>query len=510
MNFKMYLMIKFNRICLILLLFFPFLGALLYFYYPLNFYYPALKIPYFFVLISFISSSSLCLYLYFSANKKKSIKLANRTLFKLKVQSLIENKATFKLCCLQITPYIEIQPYLSQQEKDKVLSTLSQHLEKALNLSQIYAIPISGKKTSQLAYIKDGIYGFALFSDNKKHSDRLLSSLLKTMALTIELESIQLHLQAKLGVSHFDKDLPNPIDADTLINQSQQALIDLKDSLAPIHYYDPAHAFHHHFMLSLANELESAIEKDQFSLYHQAQFLLETGAIYGSEALLRWHHPRFGTLSPAIFIPLAEKSGFIYKLTEWVLYKAFEQQAQILTLGVKHRLSINVSVHDISRPSFIDFFCRLAKKYQIPTALLSIELTESVHLKKLDCIQDTLKKCSKQGIKLSMDDYGTGYSSLFYLSQLPFSEIKIDKAFICSLAQDHRQQAIVKSTIDMANALNLTLIAEGVEDKKTALQLKKLGAKIAQGYYFSAPMHFEKYMRDLMSRSHRRSETQKQ
>ncbi len=486
---------KFNRIYLTSPFFFLFLGALFYSL-PLN-------MSFFVISIIFSLLSSIYLSLRFSAHTKKTNEffthLANETLFKLKVQSLIKEKIPFRLCCLQFSSYDEIQSYLSQQEKAHVLSSISQHLEKVLDKHEICTIPITRKKTSQLAYIKEGMYCFVLFSDDKKQIDRFLCSLLKAIPLNIELDTIKLYLQAELGVSHFDKYLPSPIDANKLISQSQQVLVHSKNTPNLLHYYDPADAYHHQFMMSLKYELETAIEKNQFSLYHQAQYSLNNGTIYGSETLLRWHHPRFGSVSPAIFIPLAEKSSFIYKLTDWVLNKAFEQQAQILSLGVKHRFSINVSAFDISRPSFSHSLCRLAKKHQVSTSLLSIELTESVNLKGLDCIQNTIKKLLDKNIKLSIDDYGTGYSSLFYLSQLPFSEIKIDKAFICALTQDCRQQHIVKSTIDMANSLNLTLIAEGVEDKKTAQQLTKLGAKIAQGYYFSAPLCFEKYIQYLMS-----------
>lgn len=493
-----------------------FLPLLVFSFLSTLFYFAPLKTPSFFILISviFVLLSSISFYLGFSSASKKPYHFfldpTNNTLFKLKVQSLIEDKIPFYLCYLQVNPYLDIQTYLSQQEKDQVLSNFNTHLEKVLNIPEICPIPTERKKTSQLAYIKEGVYCFLLFSDNKTQTDRLLSPLLKTIPLEIKLDNINLTFHAKFGISHFDKYLPDLIDADKLINQAQQALIHPEDTFCTIHYYDPSRAFHHHFMMSLANDLEHAIDKNQFSLYHQAQYFLKSGTIYGSETLLRWHHPRFGVISPSLFIPLAEKNGFIYKLTDWVLNKAFEQQAQILALSVKHRFSINISALDINRPSFIDSLCHLAKKYQVPLSLLSIELTESVNLKGLDHIQNTIKALSNHDIRLSIDDYGTGYSSLFYLSQLPFSEIKIDKAFIGTLTQDCRQQYIVKSTIDMANALNLTLITEGVEDKKTVQQLAKLGAKIAQGYYFSAPLSFEKYMLYVISMQKKPQEAEKQ
>ncbi len=444
----------------------------------------------------------------FSHNKKNSplnnivtIKHSNKDRLILKLQALMHEKKAFSLCCININGYLAVEHYLSKKEKKHSLSTIANIIEKELNNNKSGVIVKLENTVSRHLYLKEGLFYFLLLSDDETKIDKTLSHLLDNIKSVIHLEHFNLFIQGKIGVSRYPKDATN---ADSLINKSQLAFIashhhERNNNTDAIFKYDPISDFNHKLNITLINDLQKAIDNNELSLYHQAQFSLKNNTLYGYETLVRWEHPKFGSISPHIFIKLAEQIGFINTLTDWVINKAFEQQSLLLKLGFQHRFSINVSGFDICINRFIGNILERAKKYKVPTSLLSIELTESVIVRDINQLKNTMETLLDHKINISIDDFGTGHSSLFYLSQLPFTELKIDRSFIQDVAHNHRQQKIVKSTIAMAKSLNLTLVAEGVENKETADKLKQYGVNIAQGYYYSRPLCFKKYIQYLQN-----------
>ncbi|MBE0363302.1 hypothetical protein PULV_a3485 [Pseudoalteromonas ulvae UL12] len=245
--------------------------------------------------------------------------------------------------------------------------------------------------------------------------------------------------------------------------------------------------------LKLAADLHQAIENNEFYLYHQPQIDLRTNSIYGSEALLRWDHPELGFVSPEEFIPVAESAGIINEITEWVVEQALLHQKNILTMFPNHKISINISARDLNKRELPVQLLTLLTELNIKPSLVVIELTESATVGDSVKAKNILDDFKEMGIKVAIDDYGTGYSSLAYLSQLGFHEIKIDKQFVMNLEHNKRDQTICKTTIEMASNLDAYVVAEGVESEQIAKILRQFGCEIAQGYHYSKPLPFVDY-----------------
>jgi EAL domain-containing protein (putative c-di-GMP-specific phosphodiesterase class I) len=246
--------------------------------------------------------------------------------------------------------------------------------------------------------------------------------------------------------------------------------------------------------LYLVNSLEEALENKEFEVYYQPQINLNTGEIIGAEALLRWNHPEFGFISPDEFIPLAEESGLIIKIGEWVLREACNQ-AKIWSniCPVPLKIAVNLSPYQISQPGLTEQINNILKELHFPPQLLTLELTENALIKDEIRAQKTIEQLKRLGITLAIDDFGTGYSSLSYLQKFPFDVLKIDKSFISNLTDNPQKIAIVSGIIAIAQALNLELIAEGLEGQAELEFLTQKSCNFGQGYLFSRPVTASKF-----------------
>ena len=235
-------------------------------------------------------------------------------------------------------------------------------------------------------------------------------------------------------------------------------------------------------------DLREAISSGQLALYYQPQ-VDDNGQVLGAEALLRWPHPRRGMISPAEFIPLAEKSGLILPLGEWVMGTACMHLAQLAQDPATAHLTVavNVSVHQIRRPDFVVKTVAAIERHGIDPRLLKLELTESVFARDMDDLIAKMKVLKQYGVSFSLDDFGTGYSSLSYLKRLPLDQLKIDQAFVRDLLTHERDLAIAKTVVDLGAKLDMTVIAEGVETREQRQILASLGCRHFQGYLFGKP-----------------------
>jgi len=234
--------------------------------------------------------------------------------------------------------------------------------------------------------------------------------------------------------------------------------------------------------------LRQALAQQEFVLHYQPQVLLHTGAIVGLEALLRWTHPQRGPVPPAAFIPIAEDSGLIVPIGEWVLWEAARQGTEWLNDGLGEiPIAVNISALQFSRADFFGRVARILENSQFPPHLLELELTESILLKDVDTAFETIQKFKQLGVKLSIDDFGTGYSSLGYLKKIDVDKLKIDMSFVRDICDDPSDEAIVRAIIQMGKALDLRVIAEGVETAAQAQLLQSHGCHEAQGYWFGRP-----------------------
>jgi diguanylate cyclase (GGDEF)-like protein/hemerythrin-like metal-binding protein/PAS domain S-box-containing protein len=324
-------------------------------------------------------------------------------------------------------------------------------------------------------------------------AEKILAALEQPFTLESRLENGQVslsvhHCPASVGITLF-RDASE--DADELLKQADTAMYQAKQGgRNTLRFYDPEMHEAVKLRASLEADLRKAIVEEQFSLYYQPQIQLESGAVVGAEALLRWHHPERGLVSPADFIPVAEESGLILPLGHWVVQQACIQLAAWAQDAVTSHLclSVNVSAKQFSLPTFVEEVLALIDFYQVAPGRLQIELTESLLLDNAEDVVAKMQLLKERGVGFSLDDFGTGYSSLAYLKRLPLDELKIDQSFVRDILCDTNDAAIARTIIALADSLGLDIIAEGVEQHEQATFLADHGCGHCQGYLYSRPL----------------------
>jgi diguanylate cyclase (GGDEF)-like protein len=278
-------------------------------------------------------------------------------------------------------------------------------------------------------------------------------------------------------------------DFDDLLRHADVAMYAAKEHGYQVLEFDPMLDTNDAARLSLLADLRMALlQPDQILVYYQPQVDLATGWISGAEALVRWQHPVRGLLSSDAFIPFAERTGIIRPLTWCIMRKALEQTQRWAEDGLLMRVSVNISPRCLLEAGFADGVARLLTETGVPAGWLQLELTETAIMTDPERALVVLQDLARRGVKLSIDDFGTGYSSLAYLKDLPVSEMKIDQTFISGMESDVGNFAIVRSCLELARNLNLTVVAEGVETREVWQHLTELGCPTVQGYYVSRPL----------------------
>ena len=245
--------------------------------------------------------------------------------------------------------------------------------------------------------------------------------------------------------------------------------------------------------LSLAHDLAEAITASQLVLYYQPIILLQNNTPVGFEALVRWQHPKLGMISPDEFIPLAEKTGLVHRIGEWVLERASTDWPSLRAFCVgkgQHQpfMSVNLSAPELCAPGVVQAIQDCLAQQAMSARELRIELTETAIVSSLEAVSTAIHALRALGVGIALDDFGTGYAGLGYLQTLPFSCLKIDKTFVQQMHDSGRSFHIVKSALELSRQLGLSTVAEGIEDEATANVLRDMGATYAQGYYFARPM----------------------
>jgi len=294
-----------------------------------------------------------------------------------------------------------------------------------------------------------------------------------------------LDVRASVGVAGFPA---HAGDADTLIRHGDAAMYAAKRANSGLAVYEARLHEQREEQLSLLSELRQAINQGQLRLVYQPKVELAGGHVTGVEGLLRWFHPSKGMIPPDRFIPFAEQTGFIKTLTAWVIDAAVKQGAQWRSAEGPMRISVNISAQDLLNPELGELLTGALERHGLPPQLLCLEITESGVMQDAARAIEMLKRIQGLGVGRSIDDYGTGYSSLAYVKQLSVDELKIDRSFVRNLVSDAKDRAIVLSTIDLAHNLGLGVVAEGVEDQPSADLLKELGCDQIQGWLVAKPL----------------------
>jgi diguanylate cyclase len=256
--------------------------------------------------------------------------------------------------------------------------------------------------------------------------------------------------------------------------------------------------------LSIMGDLRRGIAEGQVLVAYQPKLSLETGTITHAEALVRWEHPTEGLVSPDRFIPLAEETGTVRELTRFVLKQVIADCSELSKAGHAAGISVNVSANDLSEPGFADEVVRALGGSQLHASQLTLEITESAIIRSPETALKVLHAIRGLGVRLSVDDYGTGQSTLSYLKSLPVDELKIDKSFVTSLCTNMNDRIMVRSTIEMAHDLGLSVVAEGVEDQETIDLLKQLNCDYVQGYAIGKAAPRDAVWPDVFDQSRRK------
>jgi len=244
----------------------------------------------------------------------------------------------------------------------------------------------------------------------------------------------------------------------------------------------------------IENEMSSALLEHQFEMYLQPKVSICSSDVVGAEALVRWNHPKRGVISPDRFIPLFEQNGFIVKLDYYIWEEAFATIHRWLKEGYTPvPISVNVSRVHIYNMDILTVLVNLSKKYKVPTHYIELELTETTYFNNFDKLSKLVLDLKKEGFTLSIDDFGSGYTSLNMLKDIPIDVIKIDKGFMNEIVGTERGKTVIRYTIAMAKQLNIDVIAEGVEDFSQVEFLYEAGCEIAQGYFYSKPLPIYKF-----------------
>jgi len=326
--------------------------------------------------------------------------------------------------------------------------------------------------------VRAGRAGHASFTQAADDLQRALSKPYVVEALT-------LNISVSIGISRY----PDHGSRPRLMANAALAMRTVKLGGGGTHaLFDPAMAVDMRDQTELLQDLRQAVARHQLQLYYQPKIDAHSLQVTAAEALLRWQHPRRGLISPALFVPLAERHGLIADIGLWVIEEACRQAAQWREAGLRMRIAVNISGHQLRREDLVDQIEASLRRHHIPAGRLTCEITETVAMEDTAVTREAFERLRRAGLHVSIDDFGTGHSSLAVLRRLPAAELKIDRAFVTDLATGDEARSIVRAIVQMAHSLHLRVVAEGVETEAQRDELVRLGCDELQGYLFAKPM----------------------
>jgi diguanylate cyclase (GGDEF)-like protein/PAS domain S-box-containing protein len=375
--------------------------------------------------------------------------------------------------CLDLRDFKNVNDTLGHEIGNRLLQAVAERLQTCVR---------PGDTVARLGGDKFGL----MLADVSHHEDvtRVMQKIREDFAQPLCVDDQELHLSMTFGISLYPSD---GTDAESLLKNADIAMYRARERGDDCQYYSADMTASAAERLALENDLRRALERHELLLHYQPQVSLASGAITGIEALIRWRHPMHGMISPAKFIPLAEQTGLILAIGEWVLRQACVQARAWQTAGWPLRVAVNLSARQFRQPGLDTLIRAVLEETGLDPGRLDIELTESIIVHDPAAVSAILTGLEKLGVRTSIDDFGTGYSSLSYLKRFSIDVLKIDQVFVRDIVTDPDDAAIVQAIITMAHALGIQTIAEGVETREQLAFLRKNGCDAMQGYYFSRP-----------------------
>jgi diguanylate cyclase (GGDEF)-like protein len=404
--------------------------------------------------------------------------LPNRAMFNEQLEQEVRRSrrsgAAVAVLLLDLDRFKAINDTLGHPVGDQALREVGRRVRGALRESDIVA-RLGGDE-----------FAVMLATGDAERAPAVAAKIAKSLEEPIVIEGQSMDLGASIGIAHFPR---HAEDASGLLRAADVAMYAAKRDKSGTSTYDPGHDERRQEHLTLLGELRRAVESDELILQYQPKVGLREGATPAVEALVRWRHPARGMVPPGEFIPFAEQTGYIGAITRWAIDRSIRQCGAWRRSGLDVRVSVNVSARDLRDGAALARDVEAAlREHGVPAALVCFEITESGLMEDPRGAQATLALLREIGIAASIDDYGTGYSSLVYIKQLAVAELKIDRTFVSGMEADGRNAAIVRSTIELGHNLGLSVVAEGVETGHELAELRRFGCDYAQGYHFARPM----------------------
>ncbi len=407
------------------------------------------------------------------------------------VSKMNSQDRSFALVLISIDNFSELRAMLGYQLTDGLIVEIADHLKY-----------ITSKKNGDIYHMLRN--QFLLFLPDVQKSDDAKDAVEEIKSGLKELygySRARMKVTFSAGVSIFPK---SGKSVDALIDAAYKALSEAENHGGNYIAVDEEGAFvkSRYNEAELYGEMLDALENREFELYYQPLVVMANDIIWGAEALIRWNHPKKGLISPAMFIPVAEKSGLIIEIGRFVIEDAVKQLKKWEMLKFnKIQISINLTLREIEDGKVVDFIAQILDKYKISPALLKFEITENIAMTNVEASKREFERLKKLGVQIALDDFGTGYSSFEYLKDFSLDTLKIDRAFVTDMVRNDEHQKIVRAMIDLGHTFDLQVTAEGIEDKQTYEMLKEFGCDIAQGYYFSKPLpahEFQSYAKKIL------------
>jgi len=397
--------------------------------------------------------------------------LPNRNALNKILKKYTQQQQSFVLLHLNLSRLKDVNDTLGHDVGDEVIKELACRLKALCQTTHF----------KQLIHL--GADEFILLTDHLEVDDTI-GQIQAELDPNFDYQGISLQLQTRIGIAISPE---HSSDAKTLVQMADTALHHTRDTSKLVQVYQSDLDVNTVERLNLINDLKRAIPAGELELHFQPKMCLKTHIVTHVEALVRWQHPHLGMVPPDNFINIAEQTGQIKALTRWVFTTALAQFNTWKTLGIHLNIAVNISAENLKEADFYQFICQSLTNANVPPERVTLEVTESSVVEDPESAIKVLSEFKKHGMKISIDDYGTGYSSLAQLKQLPVHELKIDKSFVQRLEHDVDDQIIVRSTIELAHNMGLYVVAEGIEDEYSLTWLAEHGCELAQGYFISRP-----------------------
>ena len=404
--------------------------------------------------------------------------LPNRVLFSEQVEHAIQaNRGTgqqLAVFIMDLDRFKEVNDTLGHFYGDRLLKQVAPRLRDALHNNELVA-RLGGDE-----------FGVLLPNiDSLNAATETAQRILRALEESFWVEGYHLDISISIGIAFFPE---HGQTGDQLLQKADVAMYLAKHRNEGFMIYDPSQDLHTVNRLALMGDLRQAIDKQTLELYYQPQVDIVTGRVASVEALLRWHHPQRGLIACNEFITLAEQTGMIKPLTQWVLNAVLHQSARWRSAGIELTIALNLSVKNFHEPHLTQNIQKGLQQWDVDASRLRLEIVESAMMQDPLHVRSIIERLNALGILFSIDDFGTGYSSLSHLKQLPVDEIKIDQSFVTGMANDEDSAVIVRAIIDLAHNLGCDVVAEGVESQDILDLLVILGCDRVQGHYISPPL----------------------